>query len=83
MKVIELLTPVLEDQKPARALKLTDPDHTVALNKLGLITTKPILYIANVADDDPNGDGDLAQKVRQHAASVGAIMVPVCARIEA
>jgi len=82
MKVIELLTPVLEDQKPARSLKLTDPDLIDALKKLSLITIKPILYIANVADDDANGEGELSQKVRQHADSVGAVMVPVCARIE-
>ena len=82
MKVIELLEPVLEAQKPARSLELTDPDLIKALDMLGLLTVKPILYIANVADDDPNGEGALAQQVREYAESVGAVMVPVCARIE-
>ncbi|MEZ6165596.1 MAG: DUF933 domain-containing protein [Phycisphaerales bacterium] len=49
---------------------------------LSLITVKPILYIANVSDDDVNGEGELAQRVRAHAESVGSQMVPVCARIE-
>lgn len=82
MKVIELLDPILEAQKPARALELNDPELIKAVEMLGLITTKPILYIANVSDDDPNGEGPLAEKVREHAKSVGAVMVPVCARIE-
>ncbi len=82
MKVIELLEPILEAQKPARSLELSDPDLVKALDMLGLLTVKPILYIANVADDDPNGEGTLAQQVREHAESVGAVMVPVCARIE-
>ncbi len=82
MKVIELLDPILEAQKPARSLELNDPDLVNARDMLGLITTKPILYIANVSDDDPNGEGALAVKVREHAESVGAVMVPVCAQIE-
>jgi len=82
VKVIEALTPILEAQQPARALELSDPDLVKAVESLGLITTKPILYIANVADDDPNGEGELAQKVRAHAQSTGSEMVPVCARIE-
>lgn len=82
MKVIEVLTPILEAQKPARSHEFTDPDHIKACKQLTLITSKPILYIANVSDDDPNGEGPLSQRVREHAASVGAEMVPVCARIE-
>ncbi len=82
VKVIEALMPVLESNKPARAHRFDDPDLVKACSLLGLITVKPILYIANVSDDDVNGEGELAQKVRAHAESVGAVMVPVCAQIE-
>ena len=82
MKVIELLTPILDAQKPARSLELSDPELIKAMDLLGLITIKPVLYIANVSDSDPNGQGPLAVKVREHAESVGAVMVPVCAQIE-
>jgi len=82
MKIIEMLMPILEEQKPARALELNDPDLIKARDLLGLITTKPILYIANVSDDDPNGESELVSRVREHAATVGAEIVPVCARIE-
>ncbi len=82
VKVLEKIIPVLEDGKPARSVEFADPELTRAVRMLSLITTKPILYIANVSDDDVNGQGELAQRVRAHAESVGSQMVPVCARIE-
>ncbi|MAO20835.1 MAG: redox-regulated ATPase YchF [Phycisphaerae bacterium] len=82
VKVLEKIIPVLEEGKPARSVEFTDPELTRAVRMLSLITTKPILYIANVSDDDPNGEGELAQRVKAHAESVGSEMVPVCARIE-
>lgn len=82
LAVLEKLVPVLEEGRPARALALTDPDHIRALRGLGLITVKPVLYLANVGDDDVNGQGPLAQRVKEYAESVGSEMVPVCAKIE-
>jgi len=80
--VIEKIMPALEQGKPARTVELVDPELIRARKMLALITTKPILYIANVSDDDPNGEGELAQRVKQYADSHGSEMVPVCARIE-
>ncbi len=82
VKVLEKIIPALEAAKPARGVAFSDPELTRAVRMLSLITTKPILYIANVGDDDVNGQGPLARKVREHAESVGSEMVPVCARIE-
>lgn len=82
LAVLEKLIPLLESAKPARTLGVTDPDQARALHGLGLITVKPMLYLANVGDDDVNGQGELAERVRAYAASVGSEMVPVCARIE-
>jgi ribosome-binding ATPase len=82
LAVIEKIQPVLEDGKPARSVELTDPDHIKAVKGLGMITRKPVLYLANVDDDDVNGEGELAQRVKAHAEAHGSEMVPVCARIE-
>ncbi len=82
LAVIEALLPIVGEGKPARTLTFDDSDRQTALRGLGLTTTKPILYLANVGEDDVNGQGPLAQKVREHAAAVGSQMVPVCARIE-
>ena len=47
------------------------------------MTAKPILYIANVAEDNVAGEGPLVQQVRDHSANVNAEVVPVCAKFEA
>lgn len=83
LAAIDAVAPALEEGLPARSVEITDAEAARGLQMLGLITTKPVLYLANVQDDDVNGEGELVQRVREHAASVGSEMVPVCARIEA
>ena len=72
----------LNDGHPVRTLGLPD-DEADALAGYGLLTAKPVLYVANVDEDKPDGSGPLATQVREHAATVGAGFVPVCAKIEA
>ena len=79
---IKALMPILEAEQPARSFTTTDPELIRGITMLGLITIKPMLYVANVDETDPNGQSPLAQAVRAHAASVGSQVVPVCARIE-
>lgn len=79
---MEKVMPLLEDSKPARLLDVNTPEIARGMRLLGLITTKPILYLANVNEDDPNGESELAQQVRAYAESHQSQMVPVCARIE-
>lgn len=71
----------LNEERPLRTLEFTEDERTV-VRGLGLMTAKPILYIANVDEDDVAGTGPLVDKVRQHASGVGAEVVPVCARFE-
>jgi ribosome-binding ATPase len=63
--------------KPARSIPVPDAAPLAAMN-LGALTTKPILYVANVDE----GDSEPPQAVLSHAASVGAGVVAVSARIE-
>jgi hypothetical protein len=72
----------LSGDHPLRTLKLKD-DEAKSIFSFGLMTAKPILYVANVDDDDLEGQSELAVKVRTHAAKVGAGFVPVSAKIEA
>lgn len=71
----------LAKDQPLRKLKLTD-DEAKAIKSLGLMTAKPILYIANVGEDDLDGKGPMVQQVRDFAAKIGASVVPVCAKLE-
>ena len=72
----------LSEQKPLRTLTL-DENEKMAVKELGLLTAKPILYVANVDETDLAGKGPLVQKVREAAAKAGAEVVPVCAKLEA
>lgn len=72
----------LTNEAPLRTLKLPE-DQARSISSFGLLSAKPILYVANVDDDDLLGEHELAQKVREYAEQVGAGFVPVCAQLEA
>ena len=80
---LERIEATLGDGKPARIVDLSD-DEKVLLRDLHLLSNKPVLYAANVAEDEAaNEDGnDLVQKVRDRAASEGAEVVVVSAQLE-
>ena len=63
--------------RPARTVPVPEAAPSAAMN-LGALTTKPILYVANVDE----GDAEPPQAVASHAAAVGAGVVAVSARIE-
>ena len=81
LAVLEKVQAGLNEGKPVRAMGLDD-DQRLALRDLFLLTGKPTMYIANVAEDGLENN-PLLDKVRELAASEGAEVVPVCAAIEA
>jgi ribosome-binding ATPase len=72
----------LSKDEPLRKLQLPESEAK-EISSYGLMTAKPILYIANVNEDDLNGSGPLPMALREFAAKVGALVVPVCAKLEA
>lgn len=81
LKTLEQLRGHLDQTKPVRSLQL-DETQRQYLRELFLLTAKPTLYIANVAE---NGfkDNPYLELVKRIAAQEGAEVVPVCAAIEA
>jgi len=79
--LLERVRAQLDQAKPVRALGLSD-DEQAELRDLFLLTAKPAMYIANVAEDGFQSNPFL-DRVRAHAAGEGALVVPVCAAIEA
>ncbi len=73
----------LEAGKPIRALEFDDPDQIKIIKGFSFLTAKPVLYIANVAEDDLEGDHELVQRVRKHALEQNGEVVSVCASLEA
>ncbi len=81
-EAIKLCLDHLATDQPLRKLTL-DETHVEAINSFGLMTAKPVLYVANVDETDLEGKGPLVEQVRAIAARVGASVVPVCAKLEA
>ncbi len=71
----------LDSGEPVRALTLSQEEE-ILLRDLHLLTAKPTLYIANVAEDGFKNNPYLDQ-VQKQATSEGAEVVPVCAATEA
>jgi len=71
----------LDAAKPVRALALKEEERR-DLRELQLLTSKPVMYVANVDENGFVGNSMLTA-LEQHAAAEGALVVPVCAAIEA
>jgi hypothetical protein len=69
---------VLDAGQPARTADLSKEEHAV-LKPLFLLTMKPTMYVANVAE---RGSDALLKKVQDYAAKEGAPVVPISAAIE-
>jgi len=80
--VIQKCLEHLNSEQPLRSLVL-DEAESKAIRSFGLMTAKPILYIANVDENDLHGQGPMVQAVRELATRKGALVVPVCAKLEA
>ncbi|MGZ8135858.1 MAG: redox-regulated ATPase YchF [Methylococcaceae bacterium] len=80
-QVLEQIFKQLDAGLPARTLPLTD-DEKALVKDLCLMTLKPTMYIANVQDDGFENN-PLLDKVRAFAEKEGAMVVPICAAIEA
>ncbi|AXQ22150.1 redox-regulated ATPase YchF [Acinetobacter wuhouensis] len=79
--VLEKIQPLLDEGKPARAADLDD-DERKLVRGFGLMTLKPTMYIANVAEDGFENNPHL-EAVKKLAAEENAIVVPLCNQIEA
>ena len=78
--VLQKLSAGLNEGKSARSLGL-DEEERALVRDLFLLTLKPLMYIANVADDGFENN-PLLDAVRARALVEGAEVVPVCAAIE-
>jgi GTP-binding protein YchF len=71
----------LDAVKPVRALSMTDEERR-DVRELQLLTAKPVMYVANVSESGFQNNPLLAA-VEKRAAAEGAVVVAVCAAIEA
>jgi len=76
------LKQALEQGKGTRGVAETD-DERLLMRDIHLLTDKPVLYVANVAEDDLAGAHPFVAKVRELAEREGARVVVICGRVEA
>ncbi len=79
--LLEQVSAHLDQGKPARMMKL-DADQLALLKPLCLLTVKPAMYVANVAENGFSNNPLLA-RLEEFAAKEGAPVVPICAALEA
>src|SRR5947207_1728293 len=72
----------LREGKPARLIERKDEEEK-ALRMLGLLTSKPVLYVCNVDEEHAAGGNDFSRAVELRAQAEGAGCVLISAKIEA
>lgn len=80
--ILEKLLAHLNDGHSARTFKASEKEQNEFIIPLQLLSGKPVMFIANVAEDGFK-DNPFLDKVLEIAAKEGAVVVPVCASIEA
>ncbi|MDX1682267.1 MAG: DUF933 domain-containing protein, partial [Phycisphaeraceae bacterium] len=82
VEVLEKCRTALDGGEPIRSIEF-DQEEQVILRSLSLLTNKPVLYVANVEEDDLAGESPHVQRVRERAKEENGEVVTVCARLEA
>jgi GTP-binding protein YchF len=72
----------LNNSKPLRSLELS-AEEKESLKQFTFLTSKPVVYCANVSESDlPSLENDYVKKVREYAKKEGAPLVTICAKLE-
>lgn len=85
LNLLKRISEVLENGKPAKSVELEDEDEAEILASLNLLTAKPVIFAANVSEEDLANDGaenPYVQEVRALAAEDGSGVFVICARLE-
>ncbi len=83
LNVLKKVAPILGEGRATRTLRLDDPEEKKAWRGMALVSAKPVLYVANVDEDDLEGAGPLSSRLRDLAKAEHAGFVAICARLEA
>ncbi len=85
LELLQKLKAHLEEEKPAISFETEDEDEIAWLSEYNLLTGKPVIFAANVAEDDLADDGAsniYVQDVRKFAEATNSEVFVICAQIE-
>lgn len=81
---LERIKAHLEAGKPVRTLEMTEEEANL-VNGYFLLTSKPVLYVANISEEDlmsGNLENEFVKKIKEHATSENSEVVVICAKLE-
>jgi GTP-binding protein YchF len=81
LEIVNRTLPLLREGKPARLAKVSD-DEREAFDALNLLTSKPVLYVANVDEASAATGNAYSAEVERRAKEEGAVAVVISAKIE-
>lgn len=84
LKEVELLKKIkeaLENNIPARKLKYTE-DDLKTLKAFNLLTMKPIIYVANIKEDEIGCDNNYVKDLKEYVKKDNSEVIVLCAKIE-
>lgn len=84
IEILKEIYATLESGKAARTLLGDDTEKDAFIQSLGLITAKPMLYAANISEDDLIGGikNEYVQRVREFSTQEDSETFVICAKIE-
>jgi GTP-binding protein YchF len=83
LEIAKKLLEHLESEEPASTFELKDDDAFISLNKeMRLLTSKEIIYGANVDEDSLAEDNEFVAKLKEYASSKDREVIKLCAKIE-
>ncbi|MEH6630078.1 MAG: redox-regulated ATPase YchF [Halopseudomonas aestusnigri] len=82
LEVLNAVCAVLQDGKPARTAEISKDQKSI-FEQLQLLTAKPVLYVANVEEENAATGNDYSKLLEEKAAAEGGVCVIISAAIEA
>ncbi|MFZ2257391.1 MAG: redox-regulated ATPase YchF [Clostridiaceae bacterium] len=83
-ELMERIKVQLEDEKPARTLEFT-PEEEDMVHQFFLITSKKILYVANISEEELQKgilENDMVKQIKDYAKQEEAGVIVICAKLE-
>ena len=83
VNLTERIKNALENNMPARSVAIEDEEEIKILKNLQLLTAKPVIYVANISENDiGKEENDYVKKVKEFAKTENAKVIVLCAKIE-
>lgn len=83
VNLTEKIKNALENNLPARSVAIESEEEMKIMKNLQLLSAKPVIYVANISEDDiGNDDNEMVKVVKDYAQKEGAKVVVLSAKIE-